>query len=381
MIRLKNYFNAELQSKNWKIKFTIYLFVLAMICSTPYFNYLFQPDYFQHPYWVTVMKQVHSSTIYKTYEGVNPVSHEAKKTFRLTVPIIARIFHLNEIGIYLLQFLLGILFIYFIIDYAWKSTNDRLLAFYIALGATSVYFGTACFTDLYSYFSGWAFLFLFLCIYSKNNWLIFLLATLAAWTDERAFLSLVYPVFYWQIKNYFTENKSLKDLLIPQKKSIVIIVAMLVYVLARIYLQYAGFGTSHVESFLLSNLEIAPIGVFTFFEGFWILIAYKFYVLLSEKKYALFFISLLLLMAMSVGSLIVLDITRSGSFMLLEVFISVYIILQLRGAAVLKSYLFFAVLICVIFPPYNVIGLNGPVLLQRNVIYLACKFLVGHVHL
>src|SRR5687768_1205563 len=113
--------------RGWKWWVTGLLLALVLLFSTPYFTWL--PNVFKGEDWQTVMKQVNSPTFYQP-DGTGDLifKHSSKKTFRLTVPLTARLLHLNAYGIYALQFLLGIVFIYLMLRHCHREFSDRLTA-------------------------------------------------------------------------------------------------------------------------------------------------------------------------------------------------------------------------------------------------------------
>ena len=96
----------------WKIKLVLLLTVISIVLSTPQYVRLHD-----------TMKKNISWQAYDqkkkdlfSQPDFNPRTNAAKKTFRLTVPAIAKIFHLNNYAILALQFFIGLLFLYFSIS-------------------------------------------------------------------------------------------------------------------------------------------------------------------------------------------------------------------------------------------------------------------------
>lgn len=375
--KLQRWFDAFAASRYWLWYATALLVAGILIFSTPYVHYL--PQLVKDPYWQTVIAQANDDFIYQPPgEGANAFSHESKRTFRLAIPMLMRALHLGPYAIYALQFLVGILFVAMMLRYTAKHFGDRKLAVWMGVAVTSVHFGTACFTDVYAYFSGWAFFFLFAAVFFRHPVAVFLLSFAAAWTDERGVIALAYVMLYWQYIDY--PQQILPWRLRISTKALAALAALMVYAIGRLYLQSLGYYTPFpgLMHYVAGNVDVFQFGVLSVFEGLWLLILYKYYVLLTKKRYELFFVNGLVTTALLLSSFVVWDVTRSGSFMLLEVFLSAWIVFRECGLQKLYKYTSYSAIVCLLIPPYYVITDSGPLILQRSIIYVAAKSLLQH---
>ena len=72
----------------WKIKYSIILAVFAIFYATPPYHTI--PERKEHNYWQRVAHQINHPLTPFPVENID--EHVAKKTFRLTVPLVARFF-------------------------------------------------------------------------------------------------------------------------------------------------------------------------------------------------------------------------------------------------------------------------------------------------
>src|SRR5580765_6598965 len=99
---------------NWvenksKSKYYIHvLVVLACVLTCPFHV----PYVYQESLWDAVILK--SQDLTNTLSQFDSASHQAKMVFRLTIPVIMKIFHLNSLAIQFIQYILGYLLIIFL---------------------------------------------------------------------------------------------------------------------------------------------------------------------------------------------------------------------------------------------------------------------------
>lgn len=122
-----------------------------------------------------------------------PDSHESKLTFRLTVPIVARVLHLNETGLLILYGFAGIALLYLVLVLSEKIAGSRQAAFFVCLSIACVWPGETSFHELYGgVYDGVALCLVLLALSSKSVLLAGASLFLAAWTDERALIAAAF---------------------------------------------------------------------------------------------------------------------------------------------------------------------------------------------
>jgi hypothetical protein len=296
----------------------------------------------------------------------DPNTWLAKKVFRLTVPFAIKIFHLNRTGVIIIQYALGFLFIYFAYLLINRITRDAVSSTFFAAGLSVLYCGRACFTDLrFEWFDGWAYFFLLMTLFDERFVAVFLFATLAAWTDERAFVALPLTILFHQVSSNVPTRFEWKGLSALRPSGAAVIVAMLGYVVVRLILTF-HYGmhtpTSSVGLSILTENIVKyriSLGAFTFFEGFWLLVPIAYYLALGRKHY-LFIVLIFLQMAVSsILAFSVFDITRSGSYLFPLIFVLVVYISHFTQLRELRYIVLISMFFSFIFPPLNYITAFG----------------------
>ena len=128
--------------------------------------------------------------------GLPPASHEAKLTFRLAVPVLARTLHLGRDGMLALFALCGVFTLYLTLDLSFRITQNRIAAAAVCLGVACVWPGVLAFHQLLGgFYDAVA-----LCLVLAAMWAPAPLAAIgllaAAWTDERALLAGLLVMVY-----------------------------------------------------------------------------------------------------------------------------------------------------------------------------------------
>lgn len=363
----------------WKIKYALALFLLAICFATPAYRALIKAQ-FELDTWARVEHQIRKPFTPFPVEDIN--SHAGKKSFRLTVPVIARILHLNKYGIFILQNLLGIAFLYFLLKMIETVTGDRHCAFWLGLAFATIYVGRACFIDIYSWFDGWAFLFLLLAMLIRNHAGIFVCCSLAAWTDERAALALSLVFLWWWLKQ---REKGTPKTVWLASRWFTVALAFGAYLLGRhfLHVRYGLETPAEVANLQVfyRQMDFFAIGGWTFLEGLWLIVFAALLVLVYERRFLLTGTMLLLIAGFSLVALMVYDITRSGAYLFPLVFICL-LLLKSNGISrgQLRKIVMCVATVCVIFPAIIVItALKPPAYWQKPVVAGAVKHLILRV--
>jgi hypothetical protein len=318
----------------------LYVFALVLICVGLGLLFVF-------PQTIGFNKEAWDAVLLKSREPAHTLSHVApdswvaKKVFRLSVPMLVRLFHLNEAGVMAAQFFLGFALLIAGYKLALRVLKDAVAATFIAAGMAFLYFGRTCFTELYyATFDGWGYCFLILTLYFRNRAAVFLFASLAAWTDERAFLALPTAMLFHQMTGARAQAQGAggnegrrfdAKALFPWRspgsldgRALTVMAAMAAYVALRQFmamryhmitpLWYVGFRT------LGNNLPYMPMGMLTFLEGYWLALGVAWYQM-ARRRHG--FLALAVTGQVAVSTVVagcVYDITRSGSFLFPVVF-------------------------------------------------------------
>ncbi|NRB65630.1 MAG: hypothetical protein HRU40_21870 [Saprospiraceae bacterium] len=310
--------------------------------------------------WQVLLFKVDNLTSSLTH--LEEYSWVAKKVFRLTIPFLMKVFSVGPLGVVIFQVLTG----YFIFILAYKITlkltDDSVQATLLTIGIAFLYFGRAAFFDQrFTWFDSFAWLFLLSAMYSRRYIIVFLFCTLAAWTDERAFIALSL-VFAFHFLNSNNDKKliSVNHLLKLNSLSISVILAGISYLSLRFFLAYKLDMHTPNEGANLGMVKetfiYAQIGFWTFLEGFWVVFILGVLVAIKYKDYlrAVFFT--LPILVLSIVSICVEDITRSGSYIVPIIFVIIQYMQHKYQQVTLRIILLFFTIISFIYPPIFVVS-------------------------
>ncbi len=337
--------------KSYPFLFALFLMIASLLLVTPKFS-IFNPDSMG---WSTV--KLKSNDLTNSLTTIYRKNWNAKKVFRLTVPVIMRITHAKPLAILILQYVLGFFTILNLYKLAYKITEDPVTSTFTAAGIVFLYFGRAAFYDIeFAWFDGFTFFCLITALYSQNFIIIFLLSSVAAWTDERGFIALSIVLLYHQLKNLNLSEITIKSLLLPQKNSIAVISAVACYIAVRLSLThlYNMHTPSGDANYLVlqKTLPYLGIGMWTFIEGFWMMVLFSFILMLKNKNYLLGFLLLSVICLFTLIAGCVLDVTRSGSFMVPVLFIFLLYLKNNINKENLRKLLLASFIFSLLFPPF-----------------------------
>ena len=348
-----NFANRFASGKYWYLKMAVLGYILTLLFSFPNYN--------QGEKWMRegINKQIEQPFTYHDYP---PESHLAKRTFRITMPLIGKLLNLNITGLLILQSFFGFLFFILISKLVFAITSDKVLSFIICLGFTVVYVGKACFIDG-GLFDGTAFFLLIIAMCFRNSLLIFFCVFLACYTDERAFISSFMLILWWILNENNYKNIKIRDIIIPNRFVRVVLLSIFAVFVTRLYLQHLFYASAHIVELsdvgfatLKSQLNIVLFGLFSGIEFFWILIFAGALVLFQYKKFMLLFGYMALITSIIITASIVADQTRSIAYIFPMVFIALKIVYQDFSQSALRKLLLTIVFISFLFGTYDVVG-------------------------
>lgn len=284
---------------------------------------------------------------------IPPDSWLSKKVFRLTVPVLMKVFQLQPLHVIIIHFLLGYLTLVLSYLISRRITKDALTSIFFTIAITFIYFGRASFYDLWLlWFDGFAYFFLILALFLRHPAGIFLAATAAAWTDERGFIALGLVYFFHQLVD--RSGRSSIDMIKPVSRGISVLAAMAVYLLMRWYMSNTyGMHTSSKGAelaFLQWTMRYLPIGAWTFFEGLWLIFfAAALQAIRSRQHFILLIITGSAVLAVAIPGC-VSDITRSGSYFIPLIFIAIAFLATTVDREQLRRMMGYSAGISLLFP-------------------------------
>ncbi|MEI7801648.1 MAG: hypothetical protein WCI97_03270 [Bacteroidota bacterium] len=339
-------------SRNWKIKSVLALTFLSLCLATPQIGG-YEKTFSEIKGWQAFNQQKEHPFTPLDFNGA---SNAAKRTFRLTVPLLAFVFHLNDYAVLVIEWLVNILLLYCSLLLFEKISNDKALTLIGAIGFAFIYNGHAGFNDNNAWFDVVAYLFLLLAMLYSNVFLIFTFTFLAAWTDERAVVASLLIFLWWKFNEIKTTDFSFSSFFRFEKKSSAVLLSLICYSAIRISLgKYFGLHTPDkgigFEVFMNAT-DVMGLGLWTALEGFWLLLVIFFVVLLKQKRYTVTLsmaamTTVIMLIAFSVE-----DITKSAGYMFPIIFIAVAVLADKFSRIDLRKILLACALVCFLFPSY-----------------------------
>lgn len=335
-------------SGNWKIWSTLISLTLALFCSFPSYDVLSSKDYIERHWKPVLLKAENPLFDLNTLYG--PGSHESKNNLRLTVPVIAKLLHLNIWGILLFAGLMGICLLYLTIEVTMNITQDRVASLLATLIVSSIYAGIASFVELRGIFDGVALAFLVVSLL-PNPFLVWSSLFLAFWTDERAVIAGSLVWLFHSLK-----HNDASKLYVWSANSLSVVIAWFSYFLVRVLLEVflnlhtptAGFGLQ----ILLNQINNIPMGIWTGLEGGWIIVILAIILLLLQRNFKVVFL-FITFMSFVVGvSVSVVDITRSMAYILPALFIAIKVLATLETREEVRRFLLISLLVSLLWPNY-----------------------------
>lgn len=352
---LFHFIEQKAQSKLYPYGLALFLMLSSWFLAYPTFHWL-NPEF---EAWQTVMLK--ASDLTNSLTHIPPDSWLAKKVFRLTVPVIIRVFHLTPAAILLVQVMLG--YSLYVLCYKLSDSilKDKVQATLLTAGIAFLYFGRTAWFDInYTWFDVFAYFFLLMAMYCQNIFAVFTCAMLAAWTDERGFIALSIVFLFHYLRDKINQPISISSIMRLNKPSMIVIFSGVLYLMVRQWLamQYGMRTPTDGANFsvLTKTIGLMPIGAMTFMEGFWLILVASFVNLSQQKNYPVIALLLLPLSVLTVVSGCVTDITRSGSYLVPILFILINYLKYVQSAYEMRMLLLACLLISFLFPPTVVCG-------------------------
>jgi hypothetical protein len=354
-----------LASKHWKLYVVVACVFSILFFSLPYHKRI-TDELQQKPDRYLKWQQLKQHAEHPfTQIQAEPNSHQAKLTFRLTMPLLLRALQYNIVAFYLVQAFLGLIFCWFLADFFAKLLDSRVIAALLTFGIANIYAGASFFIDTLASYDPFAYIFLLLAICYRQPLYIFVLIQLAAWTDERGLVASCLVYLFWYLQIYTPKTNFIRSVLQFSPPLLAILSSIAVYLLGRFCLGYflglhTPLGNAGFEAFL-ENIKLTGLGVWTGLEGFWLLILVMFVVLYYTKEYLLLILVLSATIFISLIAVMVYDITRSIGYLYLLIPIACLILQTRISKKELYYVLLASIVISFIFPMY---------VIKNNITYL-----------
>jgi hypothetical protein len=343
--------------------FPLFIIVFIFLTNSPDLKYVFSNELNKYG-WDTILYK--SNNLFSNIKHVEPESHSAKTVFRLTIPLIVKTLNLSFRGLVYLQFFLYYIFLLLLLKYFKKEFSSSLLSYILVLGISTTYFGKALITD-FRWFDGWAFLFFLISIYTKNYFILIPSIYLGLFTDERFIFCL--PILYILNSDNFDFFKFKFSSFFSYKSTVVVMVFFL-YLLSRFILQSyfkMEMPTDAIGSAFKDNVHkrLIGIGIFTFFQGYWLIVIYFVWYYLINKHNLLSFTFVIMLFLGILSVFLVYDVTRSGAYLMSFVFLFLKCLHNKMNYESYKQLILLSSIVSIIYPAtfvLNGVGTNNSIL-------------------
>lgn len=352
---------AFTKGRYYRFYFVLALTGTILFFSTPSYQYL--PKALGDRSWQVVIQKYHHPFSMANTDDVK--SHSSKMNFRITVPLICKIFNLPPIGIYILQFFCGMVFLFLLLKYSEQLLSDKAAAMLLTAAIGFIYTGKSAFVDIYAWFDSFAFLFIISGLLVKGfHWrLLFFIAAL--FTDERSYLCVILAMLLG-ILRWEDTGKGLLLNFIHKANNVVIagICAIIFSAGIRLFLS-SKFGlfipAMSRESgmgflVLYDTFPLLGLGWWTSLEGLWIVVFASILCLIMQKRYISSMVMLGIIIVVFFASGMVFDQTRSGSYIFVIVFISINILRDRYTLNEMRQLLTYSAIVSFMFPAIMVVS-------------------------
>jgi len=315
--RLLAALDRQLQKPWWKCRAVILSWIVAtFFCSPSAYEFL-RTDWRENQQ-AAVQKIEHP---FRDMSDYPPESTQSKRTFRITVPLIAHLLGLDIIWVYVLQWICGFLLLAVTVRMVHEWFQDRLTAFLATLYLAAVYPGSAAFLEYWSLFDAFAYLFLLLAFYFSSPALIGALVLVAAYTDERALIASPAIILFHAIR-LTPRDSMVRPVALLNYQTAAVVIGWAFYFIIRSYLASAydlttstgGVGLSSLLNF--RQLHVGHIGIWGAFEAGWLFFPLALTELWIRRERWLAVLWAISLSISLLTAILVQDITRSASYLI-----------------------------------------------------------------
>lgn len=285
-------------------------------------------------------------------------SHEEKKVFRLTLPIIGHLLGLKTLGLYLFQALLGFFSFWISAILIKRITGDTVAAALFTIALSCVYFGCSAFIDVFGFTDSTAYFFLLLAILWRNPLIIFLAVFAASWADERGLIASSF-VFLWFSLIDEHRFQKLTDVLKISKETIAVVAAWVVYFVSRFtYSSVLGIETKTggIERAFIESVSKIQLSLWSGYEAFWLLLALFAIVAIVKRHYWLLIIVAGGYFIVAAVALNVFDTTKSMAYGSIGLFVLMGYLAKFIELDQLRRYIAAIAVLCILAPTIFIIN-------------------------
>jgi hypothetical protein len=324
---------------------------IGLFFSFPNYQRFYSED--NRKMWVGVMEKC-DDPFMDMMKKYDPILHESKLNFRLTVPFAAKLLGLGPTGIFALQSACAVLLLWVSAVIFRRITGDGVAALFLTIGLASTWSGTTGFVELRGMFDVVALLFLACAVLAEGPVLAGLAVFLAAWTDERGLIASSLVYLYHVYRRYDGQGDRISAFF--GSAPLGVVVSWLAYFATRLALGRAydlrtAADGANIKVFI-DQLNNLPMGFWTGLEGGWLLVFAATIVLVKTRRFAFLAAYALALSIILAISLSVFDVTRSTAYAFPAIFVALEVLRRTESPGDLRTLCVAAGAISFLWPAY-----------------------------
>lgn len=345
--------NRRIENKFFHSSWWLFYLVFLAVCLSLFFSFpRLDREFINEGHWDVILKQAHGSFLDPAiFNDIPADQHAAKRYYRITLPLIVKVFHLSIISLLILQFLLTTLNYYLFARFIYKLTGNKHITAYLLFASALVFSYRLGFNEMWGHFDILPLLLLTLSVSFRNPLTIFISVFFACWSDERAVLASLITGLYW-----YQEEKKINTgtvLSVLSAIGIYLLLRFTIKIITGYETPMQGYGVGP-ECLIYTVPNFIP-NLLRSLEGFWIIVLLYLYKLKTTQKNNLFYSTLVLLLITLAGSLMVFDIFRSMAYLIPFV----YVCLPAMKEELTEKFSFLILLCCFVYP-------SNPLLFNDN---------------
>jgi hypothetical protein len=357
----------------WKIKILFICVSLIFITTTPFFNFRY---FFEGSSWSTIIQQANNILI--PFRGI-PGSHDANKVYRLAIPLLTKIFHLNPYSLFILQIISGLSIIYLLIEIVYDVLKDRVNTVLFLVSLSGCYISYSPFYDVFGRVDAFGYLFILLSVFVRRPFLVFIFCFFTAWCDERGLINTFFTLIYWIYTNAnkTSEKKiSLRD--IAGEHTYAVVLSWMGYFFVRWILSYYFHFHTETSGVGLTEFSISrqfiPISIFSTYGSVWLIMIVSVLFFILKREWILLGLILIGLIPNLVVILMITDINRSLCYTIPFLIISLSEIHKRMNNKQIHKFLFIIGALSLVIPIYD---FDGHLHYHPNIFIRIATIIVG----
>lgn len=260
------------------------------------------------------------------------VSHFSKRSFRITVSLLAHILHLSHADLVYIEFGAGFLIFFMMAKWFSEKIKSAEAGALAAFALAFCMFGKFAFIDSRLLMDGYSFCFILAAMVFPNPIIILISSFALAFNDERGALCTLSISMFWYISIKYP-SITFKNLFKIPIQALMPLVALVLYLVLRFYLS-RSFGLSISGgkegavglSVFGQIIQSLPIGLYSGIEFFFVFLVVCLFYLAVSGEWLACAIWILGWFPILISSVLVFDISKSSCYVIPGLFAAVIIV-------------------------------------------------------